>query len=157
MADNIEFGSFVRVKREVLKWTPPTFSFTVFLVLFSKDVIFCCIINNMIIVHFNFSSIGCFHTRDGLSLFGCIRFQKRIPEKIYAKALLQISCSVIFGPRKSYMPSVHTSRYFISQRGLVAIVILIFRVHSLYSYSGICRGGFRNLFRRGCTTKEWRN
>ena len=68
----------------------------------------------MIIVHFNFSSIGCFHTRDGLSLFGCIRFQKRIPEKIYAKALLQISCSVIFGPRESYMPFVHTSRYFIS-------------------------------------------
>ena len=43
MDANIESGSFVRVNREVLKWTPPTFSFTVFLVLFSKDVIFCCI------------------------------------------------------------------------------------------------------------------
>ena len=65
----------------------------------------------MIIVNFNFSSIGCFHTGDGLSLFGCIRFQKRIPEKIYAKALLQISCSVILGPLKSYMYIHHDTSF----------------------------------------------
>ena len=65
----------------------------------------------MIIVNFNFSSIGCFHTRDGLSFLGCIRFQKSIPEKIYARALLQISCSVIFEPLKSYMYIYHDSDF----------------------------------------------